>query len=153
MLRIHPCNSDECVAGRKYHTDKIYEWSGSPDIDQVLFFARRVHPIAAVPLGTPHSTFVFDDRRQNRASLSDIAVIVREGAIGDNLVSLACIDTHCFRSGVSLSHFHQWCRPYCSYLKWPDGQPRHIASDTLKPDRRTLPWSVRCMTRQMNRVG
>jgi hypothetical protein len=81
--------------------------SGDPDIDPVRSLARLVHRIATLNPDTPLGTFISVDGRIQQASSTDIAAMVRGGAIGDNLAiagyDLTRIGTHSLRSGGAIN--------------------------------------------------
>ena len=84
-----------------------HESSGDPDINAVRSLARLVHHIAALPPETPLCTFTTANGRPVQVSSSDIAAMLKGGAIGDNLVragyDIARIGTHSLRSGGAIN--------------------------------------------------
>ena len=96
-------NQKNGVKGSSVH----HESSGDPNFDPIKSLARLVHGIALLPPDTPLGTYISSTGRQERVSSSDIAGMLRSGAIGDNLInagySLARIGTHSLRSGGAIS--------------------------------------------------
>ena len=96
-------NQKNGIRGSAVH----HESSGDPDIDPVRSLARLVHHIAALPPDTPLGTFTTANRRPVQVSPSDIAAMLKGGAIGDNLVragyDIARIGTHSLRSGGAIN--------------------------------------------------
>jgi hypothetical protein len=96
-------NQKNGIRGSAVH----HESSGDPDIDPVRSLARLVHYITALPPDTPLGTFTTANRRPVQVSPSDIAAMLKGGAIGDNLVragyDIARIGTHSLRSGGAIN--------------------------------------------------